>query len=443
VTTHAPTDDTVSLQRDRALRRAFGFGAVARVLSVVASLVVVRLAAHHLGAAGYGVVATLVATAGLVGFADLGVGGGLMSSLAEAYAVDDVTRARGLVSSALVALSAVGLAVAAVLALLAALVPWHTVLGAPTVDIGELRLAVLVAALCVAAGIPGAVGERTLFAQQRGARAGAFTAATAVVTVGGTAVAVAADAPLWAFVLSILGAPAAVAWVETVTTLAAGPDRLGSVHAVRREHVRSLGSTGGLFLGLNLAVAIAYQTDTLVVAAIRGAAAAGVYAVATRMATLLTLPLVGGLDQMWTSIADALARGEQAWVRRRFRQIVVATAAGLVVFGAVVVAAGPFAAHAWVGHRLTPDRAVLAATVGWAAYGMVMTECSYLMNAAHIVRAQLVMAATMAAANVALSVWLTYRIGIAGPAVGSLIAHVCCAGVPTVFIVRRLLRRTA
>jgi hypothetical protein len=47
----------------------------------------------------------------------------------------------------------------------------------------------------------------------------------------------------------------------------------------------------------------------------------------------------------------------------------------------------------------------------------------------------------MTAANLALSLYLTRHIGITGPLVGSLVAHVVFSGIPTVILAVRVLKQ--
>ena len=104
----------------------------------------------------------------------------------------------------------------------------------------------------------------------------------------------------------------------------------------------------------------------------------------------------------------------------------------LVIFGQPL-------ARVWVGEDLVPPMSLLVVMGLWTFYGMVMNQCSFLMNAAQVVRPQVFMATSMAVCNIVLSIFLTREFGLIGPVVGSLVSHALCAGVPTVIIVRRLL----
>ena len=76
---------------------------------VATTLVVVPVVLHYLGTERYGVFATITAIAGLVGWADLGLGNGLISEVAAAQGRDDSDSTARAVSTAFFAL--LGLAV--------------------------------------------------------------------------------------------------------------------------------------------------------------------------------------------------------------------------------------------------------------------------------------------------------------------------------------------
>jgi O-antigen/teichoic acid export membrane protein len=116
-----------------------------------------------------------------------------------------------------------------------------------------------------------------------------------------------------------------------------------------------------------------------------------------------------------------------------------ATAAVLTVGCALVVAVGQPLIRLWAGPGVVPPVSLLVALSLWTVYATFMTQVSYLLNAAEIVGPQVVMALAMAAVNLGVSLYLTHRIGIIGPVVGSLVAHLAVNGVPAVLIARRVL----
>src|SRR4051794_24603475 len=107
----AAADTEHHARRDRGLLTAGAAGAGVRLVSVVLALVTVSVSVHALGNVLYGVAATLATITGLVGFADLGIGQGLLTKLATAHGREDVEEMRSLISSAWSTLLGLGVVV--------------------------------------------------------------------------------------------------------------------------------------------------------------------------------------------------------------------------------------------------------------------------------------------------------------------------------------------
>jgi len=77
----------------------------------------------------------------------------------------------------------------------------------------------------------------------------------------------------------------------------------------------------------------------------------------------------------------------------------------------------------------------------WVIMNTVNGPLAMLLNGANAMGFQATCAVAMAVANVAISVFLVYRIGVAGAVWGSIIAQVVFILVPSAWYVPRLLRR--
>jgi O-antigen/teichoic acid export membrane protein len=428
--------------RDRALRASMASSVLVKLLTVGIGVASVAVSVRALGDLRFGVLAALTTFTGLLAFADFGIGSGLMTQLAIANGHGNVLRARTMVSAALSGMLASGSLVAAAGVLAAAVLPWNRILGAPAMDAGELRAAVAVFFVFAGLAIPAGIGQRTLIGLQRGLVANFWLLAGAAASLGGVFVAAGTHSPLWCFVLASTGLPVVVAAVQSTWVLARRHAHLRpSRQLVTRASFRTLAGVSGLFLALNVAVAVAYQADVMIVASTLGAGSAAVFAVGLRMFGLVGTTLAGASQQMWTAMAEALARGDVVWVRSRLLRIIFGTLAVSVPSAALLVALGRPLARIWVGPDLVPPLGLLAAFALWTVYSLAMTQLSYLLNAAQVIGPQVVMALSMTAANLALSLYLTRQIGIMGPLVGSLTAHVVFSGVPAVVLAVRVLRR--
>jgi O-antigen/teichoic acid export membrane protein len=432
-----------SQARDRALSASMASAVLVKLLTGGFGVASVAVSVRALGDMRFGVLATLSTLTGLMAFADFGIGSGLMTHLAIADGHGDARRARAMVSAALCGMLALGLLVAALGVLAAVILPWNRILGAPIVDAGELRTAVAVFFVFAGLAIPAGIGQRTLIGLQQGLIANSWVLAGATASLAGVLVAAVAHPPLWCFVLASMGLPIMVATLQSTWALFRSHAHLRpSRSLVTRDSLRSLASVSGLFLALNVAVAVAYQTDVVIVASTLGAGSAAVFAIGLRMFGVVSGTLGGASQQMWTSMAEALARGDVKWVRSRFLRIILGTIVVSVPSTMLLVTLGRPLARLWVGPELIPPLGLLAAFALWTVYSLAMTQISFLLNAAQIVGPQVVMALSMAPANLVLSLWLTRHIGITGPLVGSLTAHVVFSGVPAIILAGRVLRQS-
>jgi O-antigen/teichoic acid export membrane protein len=427
-------------RRDQALRHSIRSGAGVRILSVAFSLLTVSVSVRALGDSAFGAVATLGTVVGMAGFADLGLGLGLMTRLAQSHGEDDGLLTRPLISSALGMLLPLGLVVAILGSVSAVLLPWDRLLGSPGVPSGQITLAVIVFALSVGLAIPASIGQRVLLGTQQGTRANRWALAASTAQLVAVLVAAALHLALPAFVVATITVPVLVECVQSLWVLRRAEELTPARADASRQLARQLLRVGGLFLALNVAVAVSYQSDTLIVSTVLGATAAAVFAVGLRMFGTVSSIFATALQQFWPALAEALARGDLEWVRRRFRQVVTGSTLLLAAVAGLLVLAGQPLARLWVGSSLVPPVGLLAAFAAWTVYSHLMSQCSILLNAARVVVPQVAMATAMTCVNLPVSILLTRQVGLAGPLLGSLVAHVLCAGLPTVFLVRRVLR---
>ena len=99
---------------------------------------------------------------------------------------------------------------------------------------------------------------------------------------------------------------------------------------------RSLLRVGLLFLVLQLAVAVAFTSNSIIIAAMIGPSAVADYAVVAKLFLIPTVLVGLALGPLWPAYREALSRGDVGWVRRTFRRSIrlSLSVAGLVSGGA-------------------------------------------------------------------------------------------------------------
>jgi O-antigen/teichoic acid export membrane protein len=437
----ATETQSIRTRRDRALLRAFVSGAALRLLGPVFGGAALAIGTRGLGDVRFGVVAALASVSALAGFADLGVGLGMMTSLAAADARQDVAQMRRVVSSAWITLLVSGSAIGIGGTVAALLLPWNRMLGAPQVPVAEIRWAVAASFLVVGVAVPAGIGQKVLSALQRGTLVNGWAFAGSVLTPAAVLAATVLRLPLWAFVVAFAGSPVAVAAVQTGWVLGRSHSYLRPVRAmVTLRSIRRLMRLSALFLVMNVAVSVSAQSSAIIVAGVAGAASAAVFAVVLRMFGLLTGLFSGGTQQLWPALVDAFQRGDLPWVRSRFFRVISATAGILGFLCLVLIVVGRPLVRLWAGPSLVPPMSLLIWMAVWTVYGAFISQVSYLLNAADVVAPQTVMAVAAALATVGLSFVLTQRMGLVGPVIGSFVGNLVFNGVPALVLAGRLLR---
>ena len=428
-------------RRDSALLRTLRTGAGVQATVVLSSILSLPFVTRALDPAEYGVLVTLTGIMPLLAFADLGAGAALTQKLSRAVAAGDPEKPREIVATAAVVMAGAAVLVAVVGATLSFLLPWQEILGAPEIPPATLTLCTLTASLTIAAFLLGGLGQAALFGLQRGATANRWLMVSAVGTSAASIAASVLSAPLWVFVLTTVGVPAlsALSCTLWVVLLTRNPHLRPRRRRVPAADLLHFSGTSGWFLLIAVSAALGFQTDTVVVATVLGAASAGTMSVALRVFGLVSACLYPVLLQTWPAFSEASVTGDHAWIRSRFRVTTLAALLGSSVACLVLVLVGNQVIAVFLTEELTSPPLLLVSLALWTTYSLSTSPMFFLMNALGRVRTHALMAASVAVVNIPLSILLAQRIGIAGPILASLFASLLLQGIPGAFVVRKLL----
>jgi O-antigen/teichoic acid export membrane protein len=412
---------------------------VARGSSLVTLVVSVPLVLHSVGPESFGVWLTLASFVALLGFADLGLGNGLVNAASHASGKGDHGALSTFVASTfymlVCAAALLGLAFAAVYAF----VPWADLVNAHSLDVrSQVAPAVAGLVALVLIGLPLRVADRLQTALQQGFYPNLWLTLGNVLGLGGLALAVSLDAGLPWLVCAPLAGPLAAAFANCVALFGfARPDLLPIPSRVARGATRRLVKLGLSFFVLQVAVAVAYQSDTLVIAQVLGPEAVQEYAVPMRLFIVPTILLGLVLAPLWPAYSEAIARGDRAWVLRTFRRtLVVATLVGIVAAAILAIAARPLI-HAWVGNAVKPSVLLIAALTAWLVVTAVTGPISMFLNGANVLGPQVIGAVVMMAANLGLSIVLAQQVGVSGVVWGTVAAQIVFFLLPAAVYTRR------
>jgi O-antigen/teichoic acid export membrane protein len=441
----APDDSPAPIGRSRgaaALRGGLALSAH-RGLALIVGLLMVPLAAHTLPRPEFGLWLLLSTIPALLGFLDLGLANGLVTLIATESARGPSGRAaiRGYVSSGAFLLAAMGLMIGAAIGVLVSVLDLRSAMGATSaVSHRELSAGLLVVVLSTALLVPLSVAQRVAQGLQRMEVVGVCGAVGAFVQLGMAAICTIVGAGFTWFVLaSCIGGVVSAALAYVLVFYRLEPDLRPSRAMVDRAAARLVLRRGGLFFILGIAAAVGFQTDALVISNRLGVDQVARYAAPYRLFSLAPAAITLFALPLWAAHADAFARGETAWTRRMLRRSSLLAGIAVVGFSAVLVLVTPRTLSVTLGDADPHPSFWLLVALGVTAVVLSLSQpMAMLLNAANVVRFQVVIAILMCVTNLGLSIILVERIGVAGPAFGTAIAQTVCVLIPSVVYIRRL-----
>jgi O-antigen/teichoic acid export membrane protein len=427
--------------RDQAAARSTLAGLIARGISLGVGFVTVPLTIGYLGIERYGVLVTISSIAAMLVFADLGLGNGLLNIVSDANGRDDRDAAATAISSAAGLLGAIAIALCAVFVIAIPLVNWSGFLHLDAGAAPEAGATAAVVLFALALGLPLGIVDKTRLGYQEAMANSMAAVAGALLSLVALLVAIAAHASLPILVLAITVMPMTAMALNgyelfRVRRRWAMP-RLGRMS---RPMAVRLAKVGTMFFVLQVAIAVAYQSDIVVAAALFGTEAAATYSVTLKLAMLVPTLVAIYLMVLWPAYGEALARGDMSWTRRTLRRSVMIALAASAASGLGLVILGPWAIEVWTRGAVHPPFMLLVGAALWSVTSATFNAIAMLLNAANVVAFQSIAASVMAVASISASILFGHLFGLSGIVWGTLIAYVVCSAVPVCVYLPRLMR---
>lgn len=197
------------------------------------------------------------------------------------------------------------------------------------------------------------------------------------------------------------------------------PDWAFITPALRREMLQFIGF--GAFGGFALLVAA--KSDVFMVGSLSAVKAAGVYAIAAYLATVIEVPIKSLYAASASSVAKYLADDNRVELEKLYKSVSInLLVAGLLLFGCIWISIDSF-------FELLPNGAELAAGkwvflfIGLSRLVEMGTGLNnYMVYYSQYYRYSLLSLGVLASANILLSIWLIPILGITGAAVATLLS---------------------
>ncbi len=434
------THDERSKERYRRISLSALASAGAKGISVLTALISIPLTLSYLGAERYGLWIVMSSTIAMLGFADLGMGNGLINAVSEAHGKNDKELANRYVSSAFLMLTCIALIIGITFAILYPYVSWSWVFNISSSQArSEAGPAILVLAACFLINLPLGIVQRVQIGYQDGFFNGVWQAFGNLLALGSVLLAIQFKADLPWMVFAMAGVPVFATVINGVILFGVQrPWALPKFKNVSLFAAQRVLKTSFLFLILQIAVALGYQSDNFVISHFLGASYVPQYQVPMKLFMLVPLMVGFVLTPLWPAYGEAIARHDVAWIRRAY-SVSMKLALSLNVIAAILlVFFGPALIHIWVGSNINPPLILLLGLGLWTALNGLGGPIAMLLNGTNAIGIQVICASVMAVSNILLSIFLVGKIGVAGPIYGTVITWTAFNLIPYMIYIPRM-----
>jgi O-antigen/teichoic acid export membrane protein len=196
--------------------------------------------------------------------------------------------------------------------------------------------------------------------------------------------------------------------------------------------------TGVLFLVLQIAAALGYQSDTLVISHFLGAGYVPQYSIPMKLFTIIPILLSFVLSPLWPAYGEAIERHDIDWIRKTFARSIKLALTVNVMPAILLVIFAPFIIKFWVGPEVSPPFILLLGLGVWAILNSLGGPIAMLLNGANAIAIQVVCALLMGLSNIVFSIILVQKIGVAGPIYSTLITWTLINLIPLLVYIPRM-----
>jgi O-antigen/teichoic acid export membrane protein len=440
---HALTSDDLRRRRLIGVLQGAGTGLGSRLVGLVVNFLSVPLTITYLGPERYGAWVVLGSLLAWLQVADLGLGNGFANTVSTAAAQDRPDLVKIHVSNALFLLSVIAVAVGLAAVVMWPFINWSELFGVsnPATQT-EISHAIAVALAIFIAQLPLGITNRIYLAYQEGRIANFWAMAGNVLGLVALFIVTRTEGGLVWLVVALSGMSLLVNLVNTLFVFTRHKRFLAPTPAhIHFRLMRDLGHVGSKFFLIQILALITFQTDNLVISAYLGAGKVPEYSLTYNLFNYTIFPQSILFTYLWTAYTEAIARDDINWVRRTFH-LVLTIGVGFTVLAACIIAliAKPFIAW-WATPEVVPSSTLIAWMAAWSVVNAFTNPIACLLAAASHLRAQVIYSAVATASNIALTLYLVQRWGVAGVIAATVIAYTLMICVPALVDVKLLIKR--
>ena len=436
-------DHARGAERNRRAMLTGSAATLARVVQIGTSLITVPLTLKYLGNERFGLWMTISSVLAMAGFADFGVGNGVLNTVAKAFGKDDMEGVRKAVSSGFAILSAIAVLLLLSFFSIFRLINWGDFFRVASPQArSEAGPALAVFATCFALNVSMDVVQRVQLGLQEGYRYSLWQLCGSTMGFIGVVCGIWLRVSLPVLVVAIAGAPIFATTVNTIHFFGyVRPDLRPSRLFVSRDVISRIAKLGGLFFVLQAVVAVSFSADNFIIARTLGAVNVPEYSIPQRMFSLITMISGMLVAPLWPAYGEAISRGDIGWVRHTLKKSLLMVFVVTSAASCALLLLSDWLIHLWVGSRVHPPLMLLLGLSIWTVIACCGDALAMFMNGGEVIRFQVVVASIFGIGCLTAKVFFVNRFGVTGIPWATISAYILLSALPSSLYVPFLIRR--
>lgn len=353
-----------------------------KAISILLGLVRVPLLLTYLDSEKYGVWLTIASMVMWIQHFDLGLGHGLRNKFAEAWALGDKIRARGLVSTAYLSMSILMLFTTIVIVIISFFIDWNSLLNVYSISAIELRNTVIFSILMFTSRFVFQLISVLLKAIQKPAISDAFlpieSALSLIIIVILTYSPIQNSLFYASVALSIT--PVFVLMLATFYFFKKQlKEYAPSLDYYNIRYLKDIYSLGAKFFVTQMCGLVLFGSTNFVISNVINPSEVTVYNIARHYYEMPIIFFTMILTPFWSAITEAYVKDDFEWIRRSMSilmKIATLFSVGLIFMGVI----SNFAFHLWVGDRIVVPMQLTIAFVLYNISVLYMAPYNYFLN---------------------------------------------------------------
>lgn len=368
--------------RDSEAMRQIALSAIAKVISVASSLLIVPLTIHFLNETRYGIWLTLTSIIAWISYFDFGLGNGFRNKFAEAKANNDDTLARQYVSTTYFALSVIIFLIWIAAVVVNRYINWPNVLKIDGTYGDELRVVFFVVCSFFCVNMVVSIFTTLLTADQKSGVASLVQSAGQL----GSLAAIwflskFAEGSLLNLALYFSGVPCLTILLVsivafTMTRYRAYRPRIADINTKLISGIISLGI---VFFAIYLCLLVIFQMMNIVLSRVIGPDAVTLYNIPYKYFNILNIISLIVITPFWSAFTDAYTKKDYPWMAKICRKLELFWLF-IVALGLALFAFSTWFYRIWVGESISIDKLLSLSVMLYVILQVIGNFYMYLIN---------------------------------------------------------------